>query len=140
MQVRAYEPRDRGELERLVRALFPDEGDTEWNDLAPRIDVLFVIDRGDGRLGGYVEAGTRPYAEGCETSPVAYVEAWFVDEDLRRAGWGGRLIAAVEKWARENGHRELASDALLENEVSIRAHKALGFDEQERIVCFKKRL
>jgi aminoglycoside 6'-N-acetyltransferase I len=88
-----------------------------------------VLDRGDGRLGGYVDVGTRP----C-------VEAWYVDEDLRGQGWGGKLIAAVEEWARANGYRELASDARITNEPSIAAHEALGFTEYERIVCFAKKL
>ena len=84
--------------------------------------------------------GTRPYADGCDSAPVAYVEAWYVDVDLRRTGWGGRLIAAAEAWARAQGFRELGSDALIDNEVSIRAHKALGFTEHERLVCFGKKL
>jgi len=135
MQVRAYEARDRVELERLGRLMFPDAEDPFGSDV-----VWFVIDRGDGRLGGYVEVGTRPYAEGCDTSPVAYVEAWYVDEDLRRKGWGGRLFAAVEEWARAHGHAELASGSLLDNHTSIAAHKSLGFEEIERQVHFAKRL
>ena len=124
------------ELERLARALFPDAGE----ELFSPGSVWFVIDRGDGRLGGYVEVGTRPYADGCDSSPVAYVEAWYVDEDLRRRGWGGRLFAAVEEWARAKGHTEIASGALLDNDVSIAAHKSLGFTEVERQVHFAKRL
>ena len=135
MQVRAYADGDRAELERLGRLMFPDADDP----FGPGV-VWFVIDRGDGRLGGYVEAGTRPYADGCDTSPVAYVEAWYVDADLRRRGWGGRLIAAVEAWARANGHRELGSGALLDNTASIAAHEALGFTEVERQVHFVKKL
>jgi aminoglycoside 6'-N-acetyltransferase I len=115
--------------------MFPGEQDTFGSDV-----TWFVIDRGDGRLGGYVEVGTRPYAEGCDTSPVAYVEAWYVEADLRRRGWGGKLFAAVEDWARAKGHSELASDSLLENHVSIAAHKSLGFSEVERQVCFAKKL
>lgn len=136
MQVRAYEARDRAELERLARAMFPDADD----DGIGRDCTHFVIDRGDGRLGGYVEVGTRLYAEGCDTSPVAYVEAWYVDEDLRRKGYGGRLFAAVEEWARAHGHAELASGSLLDNHTSIAAHKALGFEEIERQVHFAKRV
>lgn len=136
MQVRPFVERDRAELVRLARALFPDAGD----DLFSPGSTWFVLDRGDGRLGGYIEAGTRPYADGCDTSPVAYVEAWFVDEDLRRHGWGGRLVAAVEAWARGAGHRELASGALLDNATSIAAHESLGFREVERQVHFAKKL
>lgn len=135
MRVRGYEGRDRGELERLGRLMFP-EADDPFGDGV----VWFVIDRGDGRLGGYVEVGTRAYAEGCDSSPVAYVEAWYVDEDLRRQGWGRQLFAAVEAWARANGHTELASGSLLENTASIAAHKRLGFTEIERQVHFAKRI
>jgi len=115
--------------------MFPDADEPFGADV-----VWFVIDRGDGRLGGYVEVGTRPYAAGCDTSPVAYVEAWYVDEDLRRQGLGGRLFAAVENWARAHGHTELASGSLIDNGTSIAAHKSLGFTEVERQVHFAKRL
>jgi aminoglycoside 6'-N-acetyltransferase I len=119
----------------MARRLFPDAGD----DLFTPGSTWFVIDRGRG-LGGYVEVGTRAYAEGCDSSPVAYVEAWYVDTDLRGNGWGRRLIAAVEGWARGQGLSELASGALLDNERSIAAHKSLGFREVERQVHFAKRL
>ena len=135
MHVRAFDPRDQPELERLARLMFPDADDPLGSHV-----TWFVIDRGDGRLGGYVEAGTRAYAEGCDTSPVAYVEAWYVDEELRRQGWGGRLFAAVEKWARDKGLRDLASGSLIDNTTSIAAHRRLGFTEVERQVHFAKRL
>lgn len=135
MHVRAFDPRDQAELERLARLMFPDESDALGSHV-----TWFVVDRGDGRLGGYIEAGTRNYAEGCDSSPVAYIEAWYVDEELRGQGWGGRLVAAVERWARDKGLRELASGALLDNLPSIAAHKHLGFTEVERQVHFAKRL
>jgi aminoglycoside 6'-N-acetyltransferase I len=74
------------------------------------------------------------------SSRVAYVEGWFVEEDLRGKGAGRSLIANAEEWARENGFEEIASDAEIENEGSIRAHAALGFRETFRLVHFVKRL
>jgi len=135
MHVRAFAAGDRLELERLARGLFPD-ADTLFS---PQVTWL-VVDRGDGRLGGYIELGTRPYADGCDSSPVAYVEAWYVDPDLRGQGWGRALVAAAEAWAREHGLTELASGSLIENERSIAAHLALGFTEVERQVHFAKKL
>ena len=82
----------------------------------------------------------RSYAEGSTATAVPYIEGWFVDVDLRRLGIGRRLVEAAENWARENGYREIASDALLENETSIQAHARLGFEETDRIVCFLKPL
>ena len=53
---------------------------------------------------------------------------------------GRALVAAVELWTREQGCTELASDALLDNEASHRAHAACGFEETERVVYFRKHL
>ncbi len=102
--------------------------------------ATFVIDRGDGRLGGFLEMGQRDYAEGCETSPVAYIEGWYVDEDLRRQGWGKALVMAGEDWARKQALREIASDTWLDNETSIQAHLSLGYEEEVRLVAFRKKL
>ena len=82
----------------------------------------------------------RSYAEGCTSSPVAYVEGWWVDPDDRAHGVGRALIAAVEDWARDLNLTEIASDADLDNNDSIGAHLALGYQEVERIVCFRKSL
>ena len=102
--------------------------------------VVFVAARSGGGLAGFAEAATRPYAEGCATSPVAVLEGWYVDPDVRRHGVGRALVAAVERWSRAAGLRELASDALLDNLTSHRAHARLGFREVERLVCFYKPL
>jgi len=63
-----------------------------------------------------------------------------VDPDLRGKGIGRRLVEAGEQWTRGRGLTEIASDAELENEQSISAHKALGFKETFRLVHFLKRL
>jgi aminoglycoside 6'-N-acetyltransferase I len=102
--------------------------------------ALVVAQRSAGSLAGFIEVGTRAYAEGCLTSPVAYIEAWYVDEDMRRRGVGRALFNAAAAWAREQGLTEIASDTLIDNAGSIAAHKALGYEEVERIVCFRRSL
>ena len=82
----------------------------------------------------------RSYAEGCSSPRVAYVEGWWVDADLRRTGVGRALIAAAEDWGRSLGLTELASDSELDNVDGQAAHRRVGFDEVERIVCFRKDL
>src|ERR1041385_977098 len=145
LRVRAYRDRDWDEWLRMSVALFPEYAPQElakgMQEFRARSDAdVFVIDRGDGTLAGFVEAGSRPYADGCDTSPVGYVEAWYVDEDVRRQGYGRALLQAAEDWARAKGYREMASDALLDNEASHRAHEASGYAEVERIVTFRKDL
>ncbi len=87
-----------------------------------------------------MEVGLRDHGEGCETSPVGYIEAWFVGEYVRGQKVGRDLILAAEEWARQKGCTEMASDTWLENEASITAHLKLGYVEVERLVHFAKRL
>lgn len=102
--------------------------------------AVFVASREDEGLIAFIETGLRDHGEGCETSPVGYIEAWYVDEYLRGQKLGRELILAAEHWAREKGCTEMASDTWLENEASITAHLKLGYVEVERLVHFAKRL
>jgi aminoglycoside 6'-N-acetyltransferase I len=150
MKVREVGRGDAEEWRRLRGLLWPDEdhagdiasyfaGNAMVSCPGGTASVL-VLERGDGKLGGFVEVGLRPFAEGCETRPVGYVEGWYVDEDLRRQGGGAALIRAAEAWARAQGCREIASDCHADNEVSLHAHVALGFEVCERVVQLKKSL
>ena len=143
--IRPYEERDWDKWLRMSLALFPGSGPDElrpfMRQFVERSDSqVFIAERPDGSIAGFVEAGTRPYADGCDTSPVGYIEAWYVEPDIRRAGYGRALLAAAEDWARRRGYAELASDAILGNEISRRAHMAAGFEEVGRIIQFRKPL
>jgi aminoglycoside 6'-N-acetyltransferase I len=144
-RIRAVSPADRKEQVRMRIALWPDADPAE---LASELDdwpvsddqVTFVAERATGGLCGLVEAGVRAFANGVDEQPCAFVEGWYVDEDVRRTGVGRALIAAVEAWARSRGFTELGSDTEIWNERSQQAHQALGFEERERVVYFRKRL
>jgi aminoglycoside 6'-N-acetyltransferase I len=145
MRIRPYTDADWAEWLRMSLALFPDEPPDEiergMRDTRANANAgVLIAERDDGSACGFVEVGERSYAEGCESSPVAYVEAWYVDPDVRRHGVGRALLAAAEDWARSRGHVEIGSDALLDNVVSHRAHVGSGYEEVERIVVFRKTL
>lgn len=145
MTIRLLLPSDRREWLRMRHSLWPDAGEENEREIDAFLSggqdqAVFVVDRGGGRLGGFLEAGLRPYAEGCDTSPVGYIEGWWVDDDLRRQGVGGALVQAAEAWARDQGLREMASDCTLENAVSYQAHLALGYEETGRVICFRKQV
>lgn len=141
MTVRRATNADRREYQRMRLVLWPDCDDSNIDPwLARRDAATFLAERDDGSLCGFVEVGSRPYAEGCATSPVGYVEGWFVEPDMRKAGIGRRLLEAAESWARAQGYTEIASDALLENTVSHEAHRRCGYREIERLVTFRKAL
>jgi aminoglycoside 6'-N-acetyltransferase I len=103
--------------------------------------VTFLARDADGRTIGFAEATLRrDYVNGCETSPVGFLEGLFVREEGRRRGAARALCRAVEAWALDRGVRELASDTWLDSIESQRMHRALGFAETERVVYFRKEL
>jgi aminoglycoside 6'-N-acetyltransferase I len=145
--VRPVGPGDAQVWRRLRRALWPaeDEGELERDAAAyfpgtSSLQAVFLCEDPAGEPLGMLELSLRPYADGCRSSPVPYVEGWYVVPAARRRGIGRMLMAAAETWAREGGYRELASDALLENSLSERAHRSLGFQEVERQIIFRKDL
>lgn len=100
--------------------------------------AVFGIPHPDGGLCGFLEASLRKYAEGCMTSPVGYIEGLYVDPDFQRRGAGRSLVQRAEDWARQKGCREMASDCLIDNPISLAAHLALGYQEVERAIHFRK--
>lgn len=105
-------------------------------------ECITFLDVVDGTtIRAFAEAALRhDHVNGCETSPVAFLEGIFVQPSSRGSGVGQRLLRAVQSWAREQGCSELASDAHLENADSHAFHRALGFEETERVVYFRKPL
>lgn len=71
---------------------------------------------------------------------MGYLEGWFVHERARGQGIGAALVSAGEGWARSKGCAEFASDAELDNTVSLLAHERLGFEAVADIRCFRKPL
>ena len=80
------------------------------------------------------------YVEGTETSPVGYLEGIYVREGARRHGIARQLISACESWAKAQGCTEFASDCELDNMDSQQFHRAVGFEEANRIVAYVKKL
>lgn len=144
--MRPAEPRDADAWLSMRRLLWPEgeqdhapEIEAYFAGPTPRWSCLVAVDDAE-RVVGFVEVGLRGYAEGCSTSPVGYLEGIFVQDAHRRSGVARELVRAAEAWARGCGCTEMASDRLLENEVSGRFHEALGYEEVERIVCFRRSL
>ena len=114
--IRSYGEGDRAEWLRMRCALWDDcpEGQQvkEMEENLPSdVDKVFVAERPEGGLCGFLEAATRSRANGCDSTPVGYIEGWYVDDDVRRQGVGRALVEAAEAWARSKGCRQMASDA-----------------------------
>ena len=103
--------------------------------------VILVAETPDELPIGFLEAGLRSHADGCDPAhAVGYVEGWYVEEKWRNRGVGKALMAAAEDWAHTQGCREMASDTWINNEESQRAHEALGFEVVDRCVNYRKAL
>ncbi len=102
-------------------------------------DVFFAVV--ENRPIGFAQCGLRhDYVEGTDSSPVGYLEGVFIEEAYRRRGYAGKLLEVCESWAKEQGCSEFASDCELDNEDSLRFHLKMGFQEENRIICFAKRI
>jgi len=144
ISIRRVSQEDKKEWLRMRKGIWPEAPD-EYLDcdmddiLASETNmVFFACDA--GKPIGLAEAQIKETAEGCETSPVGYLEGCFVQEEYRGKGLVGIMNQAAENWVREKGCTEMASDTWLENESSIRAHGRMGYVEVERLVHFVKQL
>src|SRR3954464_1115477 len=95
--------------------LWPGEDQASMAAEAPAILAhpgrLVLVAREAGTVIGFAEASIRrDHVNGCETSPVAFIEGLYVKPEHRRRGIARALIGAIESWAREQGLEELASD------------------------------
>jgi aminoglycoside 6'-N-acetyltransferase I len=131
----------------LRQALWPDSSAQEHlEEMRSLLDdpqryLNLLAYTADGQPVGLAEASLRrDYVNGTEHSPVVFLEGLYVCAERRRQGIAEQLIDAVAQWGRERGCVEMASDTGLENLVSQAVHQALGFEETERVVYFKKSL
>lgn len=146
--IRDVAPADAEAWLRMRVALWPDGSEPEHREeiarflvgRAPEPLAVLVAEGDEGNLVGFAELSIRPYAAGCRTTNVAYLEGWYVDPDMRRRGIGRTLVMAAEDWGRAQGCTEFASDAEWDNDVSHAAHRAAGFNDVGLIRCFRKDL
>lgn len=147
IQIRPVHPDDASTWEQMRRELWPQSPEDHPKEIALFFEGtlaepvhVFMAFTDTGEPVGFAELSIRNYAEGCSTNRVAYLEGWFVVAEYRGRGVGTALLKAAEAWGRTQGCTEIASDAEIENAISITAHRALGFSETARLVCYRKTL
>lgn len=149
--VRRARIEDRDQIAEMMALLWPD---AVIDGLRGEVEVLissgiygtlpaaiYVAEAADGTLAGFLQTGLRSHADGCDPiRPAGYIEGWFVRESHRQQGVGRELMLAAEEWARAQRCREIASDALIDNPLSLAAHESLGFEAVDRCVHYRKPL
>ena len=144
-RIRPARSEDKGSWLRLRCLLWPHCSDQkhelEISQVLGSDGVAFLAEDDQGNVIGFAEVSLRrDHVDGASISPVPYLEGWFVEASFRKQGIGRSLIGEVERWAVARGFTELASDAELENVLSIQLHRQLGFSEIDRNVTFLKKL
>lgn len=127
----------------LVKSLWPEHSAEDLAEILKDYvggeeSAVFAAKR-DGRIVGAALCCLRhDYVEGCESSPVGYLEGICVDADYRMRGIAASLCRECEDWAEALGCSEFASDCELTNADSLCFHLSVGFREENRIICFRK--
>lgn len=138
-------PADSADIAELAFALWPghthEEMAEEYELLLAKEDAAVFLYYKDDHPIAFAQCQLRhDYVEGTKTSPVGYLEGIFVEAGERRKGIARKLLLACENWAKEHGCTEFASDCELSNAEGQEFHKAVGFDEANRIVAFVRKL
>ena len=119
----------------------PAELEPEFAELttSPEAACFLAID-GEKAIG-FAQCQLRhDYVEGCESTPVGFLEGIYVDDSYRRIGVARALLSACEAWAKGMGCTEFASDCEIDNRDSFAWHMKNGFSEMGRTIWFAKKL
>ncbi|HEL3785248.1 TPA: aminoglycoside 6'-N-acetyltransferase [Stenotrophomonas maltophilia] len=139
--IRQATPADVAAWAQLRLGLWPDADDPQEElaeSLADAEGAVFLACLAGGEAVGFAEVRLRhDYVNGTESSPVGFLEGWYVQPPWQGHAVGRALLAAVQAWTRAAGCSELASDSRVEDVQAHAAHRACGFEETERVVYFR---
>lgn len=112
---------------------------SDFLDIICSDNAVCFIKYVDHKEVGFAQCQLRnDYVEGTDTSPVGYLEGIFVEKEYRHKGYAKELLAKCEQWAKEKHCTEFASDCEIDNDISFAFHLSMGFEEANRIICFRK--
>jgi len=108
-------------------------------------DRIWLVAEVDGDAVGEVQAYVQEPLEDAAIQPQrdvglrrVYVNYLAVQAAFRSRGIGGRLMDAVERWAREREAALIVTDTNLRSEQAVRFYEKQGFTRQS--VVLRKRL
>ncbi|MBE5809577.1 MAG: GNAT family N-acetyltransferase [Clostridiales bacterium] len=144
MNIRKATPADSLTLAKLASRMWehdPVELAPEFSTLTASSEAACFLAFDGEQAIGFAQCQLRhDYVEGCETSPVGFLEGIYVDTAYRRSGVARALLSACEEWAKSLGCSEFASDCEIDNHDSLTWHLKNGFIEMGRTIWFAKKL
>jgi aminoglycoside 6'-N-acetyltransferase I len=98
--------------------------------------MAVLVAQATANVAGFLEVGLRSHAD--SWGPRGRLALWkVVPRDLRKKESASLDVA---RGGPQQGCREMASDTWIDDERSISAHQALGFEVADRCVHFRKSL
>lgn len=120
------------------------DGDFHDREMAFILDsahtAAFLALAATGEPAGLLELSLRNVVDGCIGGPVGYIEGLWLAPGHRGRGDGRRLVDFAAAWFREQGCRDMATDALLDETGAQAFWRRAGFEETWRVVQFKRPL
>lgn len=117
------------------------ELETDFAEIISSQNAACFIKYVENQPIGFAQCQLRyDYVEGTETSPVGYLEGIFIQQEFRHKGFAKELLQECQQWAKEKECSEFASDCEIDNIDSLKFHLAMGFEEANRIICFRKEI
>jgi aminoglycoside 6'-N-acetyltransferase I len=108
MTIREIRETDQPDWVRLREALWPGslsdhEVETRKYFARRSTALLVFVAEVEERIVGFLELDFRPYAPACSSSPVPFIEGWYVEPACQGRGIGRALVEAAKagraKWA-----------------------------------------
>ncbi|MCB9267440.1 MAG: GNAT family N-acetyltransferase [Lewinellaceae bacterium] len=146
MSIKPLTAESLAEFTRLALELWPECAYEEEYRNAEKLlgspkDAVFLCRTPGGNYIAFIMLSLRhDYVEGTDSTPVGYIEGIYVRPGHRKGGIARQLVRIGEAWCREQGCREMASDAEIGNAGSQAFHERMGFEEANRVVCYRKEL
>lgn len=103
-------------------------------------EAIFLCFDEDNAIGFSHCSLRNDYVEGTHGGTIGYLEGIYVLPQYRKNGIARTLVGHCEKWIKEKGCKEFASDCQLDNDGSYAFHLKIGFKEVNRMICFAKGL
>ena len=76
--------------------------------------AVFLATTEDNRAIGFLEVRLRDCADGATSSPVGYLEGWYVEDEYRNQGIGRQLVQAGEDWSMKTYREALGTNLPIE--------------------------
>lgn len=143
MKIRDAELKDAQQLDALLTKLIHEEARYDPNlnsaceikdNYCDRIGInghkILLIEEGS-EIAGYLY-GFIYHIPGMYQSPIAIIDALFIDEKYRRKGYASRLIDAFRVFASKSGACQIELKVISENQQALDLYKKLSFSETKK--------